>query len=115
MAREKRRHSALERKKVRRCVVNTTMDAVTILRDLWRHRLLVVAVVALSVLAGIVVLYKFSPPLQLESRKYDVGVATTKVLIDTPSSQVARIAPEGNGDLGGRADLLSRIMVEGTV
>ena len=37
------------------------------------------------------------------------------MLIDTPSSQVAAIAPEGSGDLGMRADLLSRIMVEGTV
>ena len=93
------------------------MATVTMLRDLWRHRFAVVGVVALSALAGILVLYQFSPPLQLKSRKYTVGVANTRVLIDTPASQVAAIAPDGSGDgtLGMRADLLSRIMVDGTV
>ena len=85
------------------------------LRDLWRHRLAVVGVLLLALLASTLVLYKFSPPLQLESRKYNVGVATTSVLIDTPSSQVARIAPEGSGDLGMRADLLARLMVDGVI
>ncbi len=85
------------------------------LRDLWRHRYAVVAVMALSAIVGVLVLYTFAGPLQLESRRYLVGVANTRVLIDTPSSQVAAIAPEGSGDLGMRADLLSRIMVEGTV
>jgi hypothetical protein len=91
------------------------MDAVTMLRDLWRHRFALVGVLALSLFAGILVLYAFSPPFGLQSRKYTVGVANTRVLIDTPSSQVARVSPKGSGDLGMRADLLSRIMVEGTV
>ena len=91
------------------------MDTVTILRDLWRYRLAMVGVLLLSVFAGTLVLYKISPPLQLESRNYDVGVATTSVLIDTPSSQVAEIAPEGTDQLGVRADLLARIMVDGAV
>jgi hypothetical protein len=91
------------------------MDTVTMLRDLWRHWNAVVAVMALSVIVGVLVLYKFAGPLQLESRRYHVGVANTRVLIDTPSSQLAAIAPEGSADLGMRADLLSRIMVEGTV
>lgn len=91
------------------------MDSVTILRDLWRHRLAVVGVLLLALLASTLVLYKFSPPLQLESRKYPVGVATTSVLIDTPSSQVAEIAPEGTDQLGVRAVLLARLMVDGVV
>ncbi len=85
------------------------------LRDLWRHRMAVVAVMALAGIAGVLVLYTFAGPLQLQSRRYYVGVANTRVLIDTPSSQVAAIAAEGSGDLGTRADLLSRIMVEATV
>src|SRR5687767_10191613 len=76
------------RKKVSRRVVDTTMDAVTMLRDLWHHRHAVAGVIALSALAGISMVYSFSLPAHLESRRYDVGVATTGVLIDTPSSQV---------------------------
>jgi hypothetical protein len=91
------------------------MDTVTMLRDLWRHRTVMVGVLLLSVLAGTLILYKFSPPLRLESRNYEVGVATTSVLIDTPSSQVAEIAPEGTDQLGVRADLLARLMVDGAV
>ena len=85
------------------------------LRDLWRHRYAVLGVLLVAVLASTLLLYKFSPPLQLESRNYNVGVATSSVLIDTPSSQVARIAPEGSENLGMRADLLARLMVDGAI
>src|SRR5215210_4034050 len=90
---------AVMQKKARHRVVDTTMDTVTMLRDLWRHRTAVVAVMALSVIAGVLVLYRFAGPLQLESRRYYVGVATAGVLIDTPTSQVATLSPEGAGDL----------------
>jgi hypothetical protein len=91
------------------------MDTVTILRDLWRFRLLVLGVWFLALLAGTAVLYKISWPLDLETRKYEVGVATTSILVDTPSSQVVEVAPKGSDSLGVRANLIASLMVDGTV
>jgi hypothetical protein len=92
------------------------MDTVTILRDLWRRRLVVVGVYLLALLAGTAVIYKiaFLPP-KLESRKYDVGVAVARILVDTPSSQVVEVAPKGSDTLGVRANLLASLMVDGVV
>ncbi|HEV7883583.1 MAG TPA: hypothetical protein VGO81_08430 [Solirubrobacteraceae bacterium] len=71
------------------------MEAVKILRLLWRHRLFVAVGVALALVVGISIAYKVTlglPP-TFESRQYTVGVASAEVLVDSPSSQVA--------DLGG--------------
>jgi hypothetical protein len=91
------------------------MDTVTILRDLWRHRFVVIGVYLVALLAGTAVLYKISFPPKLESRKYQVGVASTRILVDTPSSQVVEIAPKGSDSLGVRANLLASLMVDGVV
>src|SRR5688500_15087826 len=91
------------------------MDTVTILRDLWRARWVVLFVWFVALLAGMGVLYKISWPLTLETRKYEVGVATTSILIDTPSSQVVEIAPKGSDTLGVRANLIASLMVDGTL
>jgi hypothetical protein len=91
------------------------MDTVTILRDLWRRRLLVVLVVLVAIPAGILVTHRLAFPFKLESRKYTVGVATARVLIDTPSSQVVEVAPKGSDTLGTRANLLASLMVDGVV
>lgn len=91
------------------------MDIVTILRDLRRARLLVVVVALLAVVAGIAVSFKFSFPARLESRKYEVGRATARILVDTPRSQVVEVAPEGSDSLGVRANLLASLMVDGIV
>jgi hypothetical protein len=91
------------------------MDTVTILRDLWRRRLLVVLVVLVAIPAGILVTHRLVFPFKLESRKYKVGVATARVLIDTPSSQVVEVAPKGSDTLGTRANLLASLMVDGVV
>src|SRR3954452_6753420 len=91
------------------------MDTVTILRDLWRARTVVLCVWLVALLAGAAVLYKISWPLHLETRKYEVGVATTSLLVDTPSSQVVEIAPKGSDTLGVRANLIASLMVDGTV
>lgn len=91
----------------------TLMDTVTILRELWRVRLLVVGVCVLALLAGAAVRYQPSfPP---KSRQYDVGVANTSILLDTPSSQVVDVAPKGSDTLGMRANLLASLMVDGVV
>jgi hypothetical protein len=91
------------------------MDTVTILRDLWRHRFAVIGVYLIALLAGTAVLYKISFPPKLESRKYEVGVAQTRILVDTPVSQLADVAPKGSDSLGVRANLLASLMVDGVI
>jgi hypothetical protein len=88
------------------------MDTVTVLRDLWRHRILVAGMGVVALLAGFAVLYKLP---SLEPRGYQVGVATARILVDTPSSQVVEIAPKGSESLGVRANLLASLMVDGVV
>jgi hypothetical protein len=88
------------------------MDTVSVLRDLWRHRILVAGVAVVALLAGFAVLYKLP---SLEPRSYQVGVATARILVDTPSSQVVEIAPKGSESLGVRANLLASLMVDGVV
>ena len=91
------------------------MDTVTILRTLWRHRVLVAAMCAFAVLAGSAVVYKVSFPPKFESRKYEVGVAQARILLDTPSSQVVDVAAKGSDSLGVRANLIASLMVGGSV
>jgi hypothetical protein len=91
------------------------MDSVTILRDLWRLRRAVVIVALLALITGTTVLYKVSFPPNLESRRYDVGLATARILVDTPSSQVVEVAPKGSDTLGVRANLLASLMADGVV
>ena len=50
---------------------------------------------------------------QLKYSGYLVGVATTRVLIDTPSSQVVDVSPKGSDTLGVRANLIASLMVDG--
>lgn len=89
------------------------MDTVTILRELWRRRVLVGVVVLAAVFVGFLISYRVSlPP---ESRKYEVGVASARILVDTPNSQVVAVAPTGSETLGGRANLLANLMTEGGV
>jgi hypothetical protein len=88
------------------------MNLVTILRELWRLRLAVAVVGFAAVLAAVVV--AFAVP-SLETRRYAVGVATARILVDTPQSQVLAVAPKGSETLGLRANLLAKLMVEGVV
>jgi hypothetical protein len=88
------------------------MDTVKILRDLWRLRLVVAGVLVFAMLAGAAVVYKLP---SLESRKYEVGVATARLLVDTPNSQVVEVAPKGSDSLGVRANLLASLMADGVV
>jgi hypothetical protein len=90
------------------------MQTVTILRELWRLRLLVFLIGLLAMAAAISVAYKVSPS-KLESRKYSVGIASARLLVDTPESQVVEVAPEGSDGTGVRANLLANLMVEGEI
>jgi hypothetical protein len=69
----------------------------------------------LAILAGAAVSYRFGLPFALESRKYTVGVATARILVDTPDSQVVDVAPKGSDSTGARANLISTLMVDGEI
>jgi hypothetical protein len=89
------------------------METVKILRALWRRRAVVSVLAALSVLLGLLLTHHAGfPP---ESRRYEVGVAGARILIDTPKSQFVEVAPLGAETLGQRANVLSVLMAEGDV
>jgi len=87
------------------------METVKILRELWRRRIAVSALAALAILLGLVLMYQFALPPQ--SRQYQVGVASTRILVDTPKSQFVEVAPLGAETLGQRANVLAALMAEG--
>ena len=89
------------------------MDIARVLRDLWRRRAVVGVVVLVALFAAIAVTYRVGFPGKLESRKYQVGVATTRILVDTPNSQVVDVSPKGSDTLGVRANLIGSLMVDG--
>lgn len=88
------------------------MDVVFILRELWRQRVLVAVVAVVAVLLGGFVVY--SPGLPPESRQHQVGVASSRALVDTPNSQVADLGLTEPGtdpvSLPGRAALLANLL-----
>ena len=88
------------------------METVAILRVLWSRRRLVAGVLLLAVLMGTAMAYRIP---SLESRTYVVGVATSRIFVDTPSSQVVEVAPKGGDTLGTRAGLIASLMVAGTI
>jgi hypothetical protein len=65
------------------------MGAVAILRELWRHRIVVLSAIPLALIVGLSVPYKLGIPLQ--SRQHEVGVASATALLDTPRSQVVAL------------------------
>jgi hypothetical protein len=89
------------------------MQTVTILRDLWRMRLVLCLIAMVAVVGGYLVAYR--PSLPPEARSYSVGIATAKVLVDTPRSQVVEILPRGYETLSSRADVLASLMVDGEI
>jgi hypothetical protein len=90
------------------------MQTLTILRQLWRLRLLVAVMGLIALAISLTLAYKVSF-FELESRKYSVGISTVRILVDTPDSQVVEIAPKGSEALGVRANLLANLMVEGEI
>jgi hypothetical protein len=94
------------------------MAIVAFLRELWRHRRLVLLGFVLALAAFLLIMYRVTPglPPQLESRQYEVGVASGAVLIDSQSSQTVDL---GSGDgaitvdvasLAARAKLLANLL-----
>lgn len=87
------------------------MELVTILRELAARRRLVVVCVLLALLLGTLTAFKVSPS-GLKSRQYSVGVASTRVLVDTSASQIYDLGDvdNGAGSLEGRSSLLANVM-----
>lgn len=89
------------------------MELVTILRELAARRWLVVACAVLALLIGLLTAFKvsLSPP-GLQGRQYPIGVATTRILVDTSASQIYDLGEldTGAGTLEGRATLLANVM-----
>src|SRR3954471_22159860 len=92
--------------------VGPAMETVAILRTLWRRRRLAGAVLVLAVLVGAAMAYRLP---SLQSRSYQVGVATSRIFVDTPRSQVVEVSPKGGDTLGTRAGLIASLMVDGTI
>jgi hypothetical protein len=84
-----------------------------ILREIQRHRRLVIAVVCVSALIGF--LLAFRPGFPPQSRQYHQAIASSDILIDTSSSQVVDVGGHGPdlSTLASRADLLGNLMVTG--
>jgi hypothetical protein len=88
------------------------MQLYAILNELWRRRIIVGIALIVSILLGLMVAFKVSPglPPTLTSRAQQVGVASTRVLINTPSSIVADLNPAGGASLSTHAQLLGNLL-----
>ena len=88
------------------------MQLYAILNELWRRRIIVGIALIVSILLGLMVAFKVSPglPPTLTPRAQQVGVASTRVLINTPSSIVADLNPAGGASLSTHAQLLGNLL-----
>ncbi len=88
------------------------MSTVSILRRLWRHKILVAVAFVLAIFAATAVVYQLP---SLKSKKYDVGIVTAHILVDTPNSQIVQVSPRGTATLAEQTLLLASLMVDGTI
>jgi hypothetical protein len=87
------------------------VDTVLFLRLLIRHRRLLAIIAVVAVLVGSLTVMR--PGIPPQSRQYDVGVASARVLIDTPNSQVVDLGQKEDvnaGVLPARAVLLANLL-----
>jgi hypothetical protein len=85
------------------------MQLIIAIQRLRRHRLPVAFVLLLSAAVGILLVYRVSPglPPHLQSKRYTVGVANARVLVNTPNSIIADLNPSGAASLSQHAQLLA--------
>jgi hypothetical protein len=88
------------------------MQLAIALRTLWRHKIIVALGLIIAILAGMALAFKLP---SLQSRSFNVGVATEEILVDTPSTQIVDVSPAGAYNLGQTANLLSTVMTQGAV
>ncbi len=88
---------------------SSSMSLVFILQELRRRKIAVGIALLLALCAGALLAYRVSlgPPPHVESRQYEVGVASVRVLVDTPHSLVADLNPSGAASLSVHAQLLA--------
>jgi hypothetical protein len=87
------------------------LELIAMLRDLWRFRGFVAVAALVALCIGWIT--AFRPSFPPEGRHYTVGIATARILVDTPRSQVVEVAPRGSEMLGSRASVLAQLMVDG--
>jgi hypothetical protein len=93
------------------------MKIVTIIYEL-RHRPFKLAAAALlSVVIGLMVAFHISAsfPPKLTPRRHDVGVAVARILVNTPSSIVADLNPNGGNNLSTHAQLLGDLIASDAI
>ena len=88
------------------------MQFFAILNELWRRRIAVGIALLVSIIVGMSVAYQIKPglPPTFKSRQHLVGVASARVLVNTPSSIVADLNPNGGGSLATHAQLLGNLL-----
>ena len=91
------------------------MQFLMAMRDLRQRRIRVIIALLISIVFGLEVAYHVSPgmPPKLVSREHKVGVASARVLVDTPSSIVADLNPNGGASLSIHAQLLANFIASG--
>ena len=85
------------------------MQLYAILNELWRRRIVVAIALVISVFIGLMVAFRVGPG-GLTPRAREIGVASTRVLINTPSSIVADLNPAGGTSLPTHAQLLGNLL-----
>lgn len=90
------------------------MEAITILRRLSTRRYFVLAFFLLSAVIGLATSFHVSST-GLASKQYQIGTAMTRILVDTPNSEVIDVNPYGINDIGGRAQILANLMTSPSV
>jgi hypothetical protein len=88
------------------------MEFVKLLRELWRKRVALALAVVLAILVTIFAAYRVSPG-GIASRQHYVGIASARVLVDTPSSQVIDLGLKEDANAGvlpARAVLLANLL-----
>jgi hypothetical protein len=68
------------------------MELVSILRDLWRRKLLVSAAFALAVLVSVASAYRLP---SMQARSVQLGAASSQILVDSPASTLVQGADSG--------------------
>jgi len=89
------------------------MGLVTALRELWRFRWLVLPTILVALAIAVTLMFRVQGATSLQSRDYQVGIASARALVDTDSSQLVDLGTATGADLptlSARAQLLANLM-----